>query len=311
MRGTLFITSTESAPMLYQATKMPESKLVKWLHKWGIPLSEYHGFTEKLYNVLKGSGKTLPEIKRVLPKKMARSVELRAGKTLYKMTNINIVLNAMMREGIVISEKGAEILSITKANRYMLLQEVYPKLNLECIRSEEAKVMLIKRYISVFGPVREEDINWWTNLSRTQIRNALTLIEEELVHINISGLKTDYVMLKTDYERFVKFKPLETCSVSLLPYEDPYTKGYKVRDRIIDEKLEKTVYVGGGVQPTVLLNGKIVGAWNRNIEGGKGPIKLRFFCQPKKDVENVIIQKAKAIGRLMANQEISVEIERD
>jgi len=79
----------------------------------------------------------------------------------------------------------------------------------------------------------------------------------------------------------------------LLPYEDPYTKGYKLRDRLVETEHEKRAYVGGGVQPTILFNGKIVGTWNRNIEDGKGPIKLMFFRQPEKDVQVEVVQKRK------------------
>ena len=142
------------------------------------------------------------------------------------------------------------------------------------------------------------------------MKEAFKAIEKELQWVKLNDFRGDYLMLETDYKRLVNSKPLETRSISLLPYEDPYTKGYKMRDRLINKKLEKAVYVGGGVQPTILLNGKIVGMWNRNIEEGKGPIKLHFFQQPEKDVEKDAIQKAKAIGRLMADQEISVKIER-
>jgi len=308
MRSTLFITSTESASTLYQATRMTESELLKWTQKWGISPLEYRVLTQKLQNILKGSGKTLPEIKTALPKEMVRSVELRAGKTTYKMANVNIVLNAMMRMGIVISEKGVGILSITKANRYVLFQEIYPKLNLESVGSEEARIMLVKRYAKAFGPVKEEDIVWWTGFGKTETKEALAALEMELLHVKIEGCKEEYLMLKKNYEQLVKFKPLETHSISLLPYEDPYTKGYKVRDRLIDKEREKKVYVGGGVQPTIILNGKIIGTWNRNIEQGRGPINMRFFQQPQKDIEKKVIQKAKAIGKLMTNEEINVKI---
>lgn len=309
MRSTLFITSTESAPMLYQATKWSQSQLLKWIHKWGILPSEYLELTEKLHNLLKEGGKTLSEIRKDVPRDMVRTIELRVGKAIYKRTNVNIVLNAMLLRGIVISEKRPGTLRITEANRHMFLQEIYPKLNLDSIESEEARAMLVKRYVRAFGPVTEEDIAWWTGFNKTDTRKALATIEKELLPVKINGLKRDYLMLETDYEQFVKFKPLETRSVSLLPYEDPYTKGYKVRDRLIDVEHDKKTYVGGGVLPTILLKGVILGTWNRNIEEGKGPIKLTFFLQPEKDVEREVIQKAKAIGRLMTNREISVKID--
>jgi hypothetical protein len=310
MRGTLFITSTQLAPLLYQATKLPEAHLLKWVHKWGISLSEYHELAEKLYSILKGGEKTLPELKKTLPKETVRSVELKAGKERYKGTNVNIVLSAMMHKGIVISEKGPETLRITKANWFALLKEKYPNLNLESVGCEEAKAMLIKRYVEAFGPVTEDDIAWWTAFSKTEVKNALATMEKELLSLKIGGFEKDYLMLKTDYEQFVKFKPLNAHSVLLLPFEDPYTKGYKLRDRLVDSALEKKTYVGGGVLPTILLNSKIIGTWNRNIEEGKEPIKLSFFSHPKKHIEKEIIEKAKIIGRLMSDHEVDVEIEK-
>jgi len=310
MRGTLFITSIESAPMLYQATKMTEPELLKWTNKWGILPLEHREQTKKLHNILKGGGKTLHEIKKGLPRRMVRSVELRTGKTLYKMTNVNVVLGAMMRRGKVISEKGAETLRITQANRYVLFQEIYPRLNLESIRSEKAKTMLVKRYVGTFGPVTEEDIEWWTGFSKTSIRESLAAVEKELLSVRLNALKEEYLMLENDYKQFVKFKPLKTRSVLLLPYEDPYTKGYQVRDRLIDSEYEKKTYVGGGVQPTILLNNRIIGTWSWNIEEGRGPIRLLFFLKPENDIEREAVEKAKAIGRLMANKEVDVEIEK-
>jgi len=310
MRGTLFITSTRLAPMLYQATKFSESQLLKRIQTWGILPSEYRELTRELHSILRGGGKTLPQIRKALPRELVRSVERRVGKVVYKMTNVNVVLASMIRRGMVVSEKGVETFRTTQANCYVLFQEIYPKLNLESIESEEAKALLVERYVKVFGPVTEDDIAWWTGFSKTELKNALAAMTKELLSVKISGLKGDYRMLKTDYEQLAKFKPKETRSISLLPYEDPYTKGYKERERLIDTETEKTAYAGGAVQPTMLLNGKIIGTWNGNIEEGKGPIKLRFFLEPEKEVKREIVQKARAIGRLMTNEEISVEIER-
>jgi len=302
MRGTLFIVSTESAPMLYQATRKAESDLLEALHKRGIHPSEYKQLSQKLHNILKCGGKTLKEIRKALPKEMVRSVRLRVGKTVYKMTNVNVVLNVMMRRGVVVSEKSVETFRTTEANRYVLLQEIYPKLNLESVERDKAVAMLVKRYVKTFGPVMEEDIAWWTGFSKTDVKEALAAIEGELLHVKIEGFRRDYLMQKTDYEQLIKFKPSKTSSISLLPYEDPYTKGYKARDRLIESQHEKTVYEGGAVKPTILLNGKIIGTWNENIEEKKEPIKLKFFLQPKKNVEREAIRKGKAIERFMAQE---------
>jgi uncharacterized protein YcaQ len=221
MRGTLFITSLELAPMLYQATKLPESQLLNLTHRWGISLSEYSELSEKLHNFLKSGGKTLTEIRKALPKELVRTVEFRDGKSVYRWTNVKVVLTMMMRRGLVISEKDAGTLRLTKANRYVLFQEIYAKLNLSSATNEEAKTILVKRYIKTFGPVTEEDIAWWTGFNKTDMKEALASIQKELLYVKLNGLQGDYLTLETDYKQFVKFKPLETRFLSLLTYEDP------------------------------------------------------------------------------------------
>ena len=145
MRGTLFITSSDLAPTLFQATKLPEHHLMSLTQRWGISPSEYHELSEKLCTILKGGGKTLPQIRKALPKEIVRKIELREGKSIYKWTNVKWVLSVMTRAGTVISEKDAGSLRLTKANQYVLFRETYPKLNLDSIKEQEARVMLIER----------------------------------------------------------------------------------------------------------------------------------------------------------------------
>ncbi|MEM2129090.1 MAG: winged helix DNA-binding domain-containing protein [Candidatus Bathyarchaeia archaeon] len=308
MRGTLFVVLTDLAPMIFQATRISESQIRKAVEKWGVYADEYEKLAEKLYDVLSRDGKTIHEIKGNLPRNIVRSVILKSGMQVYRSTNVGIVLQALTRLGVVVSEKDPGALSIIKGNRFSLLKEKYPHLNLNSITKEDARVTLVRSYIKAFGPVAETDIVWWTGFSMTEVKQALAKIEEEILSVKIRGFKRNYLMLKEDYEAFSYFRPLTKPSIALLPYEDPYTKGYKIRDRLIDSSLEKRVYVGGGVQPTILLDGKIIGIWNRSIEEGKGPIKLKFFSRVSEEVEREFVEKAKAIGKLMSTYDVNVEI---
>lgn len=308
MRGTLFIASSDLAPVLFQATKLPEHHLLSLTQRWGISSSEYCELSEKLCSILKGGGKTLPQIRKALPRGIVRTIELREGKSAYKWTNVKWVLSVMTRSGTVMSEKDAGSLRITKANRYVLFREIYPKLYFDSVSRQEARAMLVERYIKAFGPVTEEDIAWWTGFKKADLKEALETIEKKLLPMKISGSDREYLMSESDFKQLVKFKPLTTSSALLLPYEDPFTKGYKLRERLVEKEHDKKVYVGGGVQPTILLDGKIVGIWNRNVEQGKGPTRLLLFQKLGKNMEKAIIQKAKAIGKLMTNRDTSVEI---
>ncbi|MEM3823886.1 MAG: crosslink repair DNA glycosylase YcaQ family protein, partial [Candidatus Bathyarchaeia archaeon] len=190
---------------------------------------------------------------------------------------------------------------------FALLKEKYPGLNLGCVGREEAKVMLVRSYINAFGPVLEEDVVWWTGFSRGEVKEMLAKMEKELLYVKIGGFKGNYLMLKKDYEAFVEFKPSAKHSAVLLPFEDPYTKGYKIRNRLIGSSFEEKAYMGSGVQPTILFDGKIIGTWSRNIEEGRGPIKLRFFSRIDRDIERKFIEKAKAIGKVMSNHDVNIE----
>jgi hypothetical protein len=111
MRGTLFIVSSDLAPVLFQATRLPEYHLSTLTKRWGISSSEYSGLSEELCSILKGGGKTLPQIRKALPREMVRTIELREGKSVYRWTNVKWVLSVMMRLGTVISEKTRRLSS--------------------------------------------------------------------------------------------------------------------------------------------------------------------------------------------------------
>lgn len=309
MRGTLFIFPTDFAPIAYQATKPTESQLHKWMQNWGISLSKYRKLSNEIRKVLSDGAKTLPEIKKVLPKGIVKTLERRVGKDVYRMTNLNVALHIMMREGIVGSEKTPRTLRITEVNRYFPLGKTYPKLSLESVNPEKAKTTLIQRYTQAFGPVTRKDVAWWTGFTQTEVDKIFATIKEELVPIKIASLKETYFMLQADFNRLMRFQPSEEDSIVFLPYEDPYTKGYKVRERLIDKESEKTAYVGGGVQPTIVLDGEIVGIWNRDVEFGRGPMKLHFLSKVGKGLKNEAIQYGKALGRLMSCREIDVELQ--
>jgi hypothetical protein len=308
-RGTLFIFPTEFAPIAYQATKPTKAQLRKAMRHWNFSISEYRKLSNEVCKVLGDTPKTLPEIKKLLPKGIVKTLERRVGKHVYRMTNLNIALQIMMREGIVGSEKAPRTLQITQVNRYFLLEKTYPKLNLKSISQQKAKKTLIQRYLQTFGPVTRKDIVWWTGFTQTEVNKVLTTMKEELAPIEIARLKEIHFMLQNDLNKLMHFQPPKEDSIVLLPYEDPYTKGYKLRERLINKEFEETAYTGGSVQPTIVLNGEMVGIWNRDIEFGRGPIKLHFFKEVKEDLRNEAIRYGKALGRLMGkDREIHVKL---
>lgn len=309
MRGTLFLTSTTLAPILFQATRLSTEKFTKWLQSWGMPNSEYQKLCEYLFSLLRDGGKTLNEIKQAIPSGMVRTVERTEGQAVNRMTNVNLVLSALMRQGRIFSEKFRDPILATQINRYAFVEHLYPSLNLEQVSQEDAKPLLVKLYLRAFGPVTEQDIVWWTGFSITDTREALKAVELEVCPIRIKGFPDDYLMLETDYARLRKFKAPRRSGAFLLPYEDPFIKGYKIRNRLIDTENESRVYIGGIAAPTIVVNGKIVGVWNRAFEDRKDTISLRLFQRIKRGEKKVLKQKTQAIMRLMTGRDDKMKIE--
>jgi hypothetical protein len=306
MRRTLFILTTKLAPIAFQATRLSEAQSMKLLEGWGIPHSEYQRLAESVYTVLKDGAQPLRIIKQAMSPGLVRTLERQIGKNVSRMTNVNIALTVLMQHGKVFSEKYRDPIMTRHANRYALTRTVYPNLNLESLNTEEAQAQLVKHYIRVYGPVTEQDVTWWTGLGKTKIQTTMTALESELLPIQIKKHPNEYVMLEADYTALKKFKAPRTLPVLLLPYEDPFPKGYQLRNRLVSAEHEKQAYIGGEVQPTVFIKGKIAGTWNRVFEEPGETITVKLFQRVGRGEKNAIIAQGKTIGKMMTGKDSDV-----
>jgi len=308
LRGTLFIMPTKLASMVFQATRASEAQSMQLLQVWSIPHSEFQRIADSVVAVLKDGPQPLRIIKQAMTPGLVRTLERQIGKNVAHMTNVNIVLSVMMQQGKVFSEKYSDSILTRQANRYALIRTVYPQLNFEAVSPEEAQVQLVTRYIGTFGPVTEQDIVWWTGLGKTKIQTALAKIQSKLLPIHIKNRLEEYVMLESDYSALKKFKAPRSLPVLLLPYEDPYTKGYQLRNRLVSADFERDVYVGGEAQPTVLINGKIVGIWNRVFEEATEVITIELFQRLSRGEKNTLMDNARLQGQMMTGKDLKVVI---
>jgi len=292
--------------MAFQATRLTEAQSLQLLEGWNIPHSEYQRLAESVYTVLKDGAQPLRTIKQAMTPGLVRTLERQIGKNVSSMTNVNIALTVLMQQGKVFSEKYRDPIMTRHANRYALTRTVYPNLNLEPLTPEEAQAQLVKHYIRVYGPVTEQDVVWWTGLGKTTIQSVMTALEPELLPLQIKKHREDYVVLETDYNAFKKFKAPRTLPVLLLPYEDPFPKGYQLRNRLVAAEHEKQVYIGGEAQPTVFIKGKIVGTWNRVFEEPGETITVKLFKNIGRGEKNTIIAQGKAIGKMMTGKDSDV-----
>jgi len=300
MRGTLFIVPVELAPIIYQATKPPEKELERRCEEWGIAPKEYGKLSRCLLKALESGPLTIRELKQALAGEV-RPVKRQVGRATYRSTNVNVVLQALVRRGAVGSEKERGTTSTISANRYFLLEQLYPEIDLGAVPPEEARLELLRRYIQAFGPVSPDDCAWWMGWRKAEVRWALAELAAELLIIAIEDLGDGWLMLESDYEKFLEFEPPEEPVVALLPYEDPYPKGYKRRPRLITPQWERRAYPGGSVRPTIIVDGRIVGLWEIDGANGRRSPTLQLFEEVSPAVKAEIDRRAEALGRFTSS----------
>ena len=175
----------------------------------------------------------------------------------------------------------------------------------------EARTKLVEFYIKSYGPVSIDDIAWWMDLSRKIVANLVDSISNELVKVRIKGLGPEYLLHKEELSNFQDLNQ-EDSSVCFLPFEDPYAKGSKLRQRLIDHDFERIAYPTGGALPTVLAKGRIVGTWSITIEDNVLGLLVRKFFPLDETAIGRIREEGQRLGRFLTREmPTSVIIEGD
>jgi len=144
---------------------------------------------------------------------------------------------------------------IGKQQSFVLLDEWAPKHNDYGLEAAISK--LAERYFTSHGPATVQDFAVWSGLKLSEARTAAQALG------NLSRLIENGV----EYYFTEPPKLAPEHSAYLLPGFDEYFLGYKDRSAVIRTEHSNHVVPGGnGVfKPTIVIDGQIVGIWQRKI----------------------------------------------
>jgi DNA glycosylase AlkZ-like len=137
---------------------------------------------------------------------------------------------------------------------YALLDERVPPA--DSLTHEQALAKLTETYFRSHGPATLQDFVWWSGLTMAEAKKGLSLVQREIVND-----KTYWTSRAAAHQR----KP--SSSVHLLPAYDEYLVAYK----------DRTAALGNADSifgPTMIVDGKVAGTWNRTIANGSVVITL-------------------------------------
>ena len=130
---------------------------------------------------------------------------------------------------------------------------------------EDARRELARRFLHWYGPATAKRLASWTGVEPRDALETWHSIEAEVVPVEIEGIKERRFMLAGDIDDLRSAKPID--GVRLLPMDDPFTKldhELLIADPASRARaLPKVGRSPGYIPGAVLVDGEIVGAWQR------------------------------------------------
>ncbi|MES2678968.1 MAG: winged helix DNA-binding domain-containing protein [Bacteroidota bacterium] len=180
---------------------------------------------------------------------------------------------------------------------FALLEKRVKKPN--TISKEEALAKLAGLYFKSHAPASLPDFTWWSGLSPVDSKIAVESIRKDLEELKL-GEQTLFTFGSVILPRNKK----ET--IHLLPGFDELVISYKDRSAAITpDHNKRAISINGIFNPTLMVNGHVVGTWKRSIVKDKVFITPEFFAKPGSDLKEQIKKAAEDYGRFL-NKEAKV-----
>ncbi len=130
---------------------------------------------------------------------------------------------------------------------------------LEPLDHARACAELVRRYLGAFGPATMTDVRWWTGWTARLATSSLA--DAGAVEVQLCE-GVGYV-LPDDVEPVEPPEPW----VALLPSLDATVMGWKQRAWYLGSHAEALFDRSGNAGPTVVVDGRVVGAWTQRRDG--------------------------------------------
>jgi hypothetical protein len=130
---------------------------------------------------------------------------------------------------------------------------------------------LVRSYLAAFGPATVADIQAWSGLTR--LREVVEQIRPEL-----RTFRSETGQELFDLPTAPRPDPDTPAPARLLPEFDNLMVAYADRTRIMTDEHRKLICIGAVVRPTVLIDGRVCGAWALRRQPGAATLNVELFA---------------------------------
>lgn len=177
---------------------------------------------------------------------------------------------------------------IGKQPSFVLLEEWVPKSKI--LERDEALAELARRYFRSHGPATLQDFVWWSGLTLADAKVGLGALKAELAQVSVEG--STYWFAEGSWQ--------ESSGSHLLPFFDEFLVAYKDRSAALEPLHTLKINAGGGLlNPTVVLDGRVVGTWKRTLGKDCVEVRLSPFVPLGKSQTHAVRAAAERYGKFV------------
>lgn len=307
MRREFYIVPREFFELFFSATfHQREFKIKENLKLWKIPEFEYTNIARQILKAMTHNEKTQSQLEKTIAPQDKRIIKINYGKRQITSTNFELVLNTLLDRWQIIP--GTERCH-TQKKRYCLFDRLHahPRFSMDY---DAAEIELVLYYIKNYGPVQEEDIAWWCDLTISLVQRILASLTDDIRKIEIENSKNIYYILQKEISEFTskKINPKKSCH--LLGRNDPLLTGYRLTDVHINQKYYDTIFSRfGESNPAVMIDGKIIGNWNFNDSISSINLTVNLFQKINSGTEDKLCMEIERIGDFIGGEDKTSNVE--
>jgi hypothetical protein len=260
MRRTLFVVPVDLAPVVHAACTRAiavneRRRLVQLVQQGGVADDAARWVeeaNEATMRALAARGEALAsELSADVPALRAR-VRLAEGKSYASDSNLTtFVLSRLAAEGRIVRGRPRGTW-ISSQHRWAPTESWFPG-GLPELPTGGARVELVRRWLTAYGPATVADIKWWTGWTLRDTRAALAGVAT--AEVDLDGATG--IVLAGDLEATAPVEP----GALLLPALDSSVMGWAERDWYLGAHREVLFDRNGNAGPTVWWDGRVVGGW--------------------------------------------------
>jgi Winged helix DNA-binding domain len=284
MRQTLHLLSAADFSIFIMALKPSRVEAIRRVaSRFGVTENDTDRLNQAVVDALSRGPATQREL--------TEQIKAKAGKRIRAwMGRVWSVFRLAMVEGLICygPDRGKEA-TLVRVDQWLPLQRQ--------ISEQEAKQVLLRRYLSAYGPATLQDFSKWSGISMKEATPIWRSLDDEYMDVRIDDKTAS--LLREDCEQFLNAN-LSKPVLRLLPSFDPYMLAHAEKNHIVDAAFYKRVYRDQWwISPVVLLNGRVIGVWSLARQGKGSVLEVELFQKATKTMRARIEEEAASVGAFL------------